>query len=322
MFNGGSIANSYFKITSDSKRWIYLNSIESSNLHSQLIASIKKVINNKKCIYRVAGPFRNYRGFLGVLLDCSVACFILGLADHIVYQSKWSKINNHKNKIFSISRNITSSIIYNGFVEDNDQSEINEDKKTKEICFLSWSNNKEKGMIDFLILSELLPSDQYSFLYIGRIDKELANLFPKIRFIGVLSRDQVRIKINQCYAGIFSSRYEACSNALIELSTILKRVAVYNGSSNPEIVTKDGLYSSIEELYKNVISDNWSELNQKTIKSWESVNINFKEKLSLQDKLLKPNKLITLIRILIFVPIGYFIYCLIRIISCLKKLVS
>ena len=211
----------------------------------------------KKFIIRIDGPLQIYRrNFFALFEDKIIYSIAKNLCSGIIYQSYWSA---ERNKIIDQKlNNIPDKIIYNG----SNVFHKNIISKSKEYClFVSNSNNPLKGIDDF---KDLVYKSKFSkelnklkFFVIGNfIDiKEENNFFN----LGFLSKKDLAEWMSKSKYYIHSSKYEACSNALIEAIKFNMIPFVLSNSSNIELVKDERLqFSNVDELivkFEKVIRD-------------------------------------------------------------------
>tara|TARA_B100000212_G_scaffold326750_1_gene289475 strand:- start:1065 stop:2096 length:1032 start_codon:yes stop_codon:yes gene_type:complete len=204
-------------------------------------------LKGKKFIIRIDGPLQVYRrNFFSIFEDKIIYSISKNLCSGIIYQSYWSSERN-KN-IDKKLKNIPDRVIYNGCVKDTANKKI---KKYDYCLFVSNSNNPLKGINLF---KELAYKSKFSknlnklkFFVIGNFvecndDLNYVNL-------GVLSKKKLAKWMNKSKYYIHASKYEACSNALLEAIKFNMIPFISATSSNIELVKDARLqFSSLDEL--------------------------------------------------------------------------
>ncbi len=208
---------------------------------------IKLRIKGKKFVIRIDGPLQIYRKtFFSVFEDRIIYSIAKNLCSGVIYQSKWSASRNK-----DIDRNLgvlPERIIYNASLSESK----NIMNKGKEFClFVSNSSNSLKGLSEFIDLankSKDIPElSRLKFFIIGnfssnRKENNLINL-------GFKQKKDLEIWMMKCKYFIHPSKFEACSNALLEAINFKMIPFVYSSSSNVELVQDKRLqFSSVDEL--------------------------------------------------------------------------
>jgi glycosyltransferase involved in cell wall biosynthesis len=113
------------------------------------------------------------------------------------------------------------------------------------IISTSWSDNPNKGAATYKWLEEHLDWDKFEYTFVGRSPIQ----FERIRMLAPVSSASLAVHFRQHDIVITASRYDPCSNALIEaLSCGLPAIYLRSGG-HPEIVGEAGLgFSSEEEI--------------------------------------------------------------------------
>jgi glycosyltransferase involved in cell wall biosynthesis len=207
------------------------------NIHSLVYWKAK----GKKILLRVDGPLSVYRNTnKSYVLDLLINILGYIIADAFVYQSKWSRAKN--TKIFNLSKYKRYTIIHNAFpAPPLAKHSIRQDT----LLFVSNSLNKNKGYSDFLQLAEfasqskLLQHLKFVCIGINHLPAHPQKPTDNIHYPGKLSKESlIDFYLSSKYY-LHASRYEACSNALIEAISCNLLPLVYSTSSNIEIVSDD-----------------------------------------------------------------------------------
>jgi len=220
------------------------------NSHHWIKALLKLIflrLNGKKFIMRIDGPLQIYRStFFSVFEDKIIYSIAKNLCSGIIYQSYWS---SERNKYIDKKLgNIPQKIIYNGSLE---YKQNKKSKKDDYCLFVSNSNNPLKGIN---IFKEFAYKAQFSkelkrlkFFVIGNFNEINENL--NYLNLGLLSKNKLAKWMLKSKYYIHPSKYEACSNALLEAIKFNMIPFVSASSSNIELVKDERLqFSSLDEL--------------------------------------------------------------------------
>lgn len=101
----------------------------------------------------------------------------------------------------------------------------------------SWSDNPRKGGAIYKWLDENLDWDRFDYTFVGRTSEQ----FNRIRHIDPVPSEELADLLRQHDIYVFASRFDACSNALIEALTCGLPALYSNSASNPEVVGYGGL---------------------------------------------------------------------------------
>lgn len=205
---------------------------------------------NSKLIHRVDGLLSKYRED-GINLD-KEAQYLNRFADSSVIQSEFTK---NQFKIFGYQ--FKRSVIIHNSVDRNIFNNIDsEEKNGNLIVSASWSNNKQKGMKDYLWLDKNLRED-INYNFIGNLD-----FIPrKIKLKPPMRQRDLAIEFKKADLFIFCAENESCSNVLLEALACGLPVICKNSGGSPEVINDLGLlYENIEEVPEkiNYIFDNLS----------------------------------------------------------------
>ena len=217
----------------------------------------KKKFPQKVFIHRIDGPMRTYRkkeAFLDKLIF-KVNSFV---ADGTVWQSKWSK---EQNKAIFPYKCPYEAVVYNApdgkLFNKQGKTFFNPNSKIKLIA-VSWSKSALKGFDIYQYLDEHLDFKKYQMTFVGRNPVK----FKNIKMVEPQMPEKVAEILKQNDIFVFASKFESCSNALIEAISCGLPCVAFNSSSNPEVVAKGGelfenpkdLLGKIDKVAKNYLT--------------------------------------------------------------------
>jgi glycosyltransferase involved in cell wall biosynthesis len=224
---------------------ILINSIQIGQ-ELKFFTALRASFKNKTVIHRIAGPFRGYRPN-DAIRDAAVYLGNALFSHGNIFQSERSRQANYKEGMQKIPH---EAIFINApdprYFFKKEKSNIDFSKKEKiKIVAMSWSANKLKGFDAIEWLDKNLDFTRYSFTFIGNTPISFTN----ISHIPPLPPQKIAEQLKKHDIFFFPSKIEACSNAILQgLHCGLPTIA-YNGSSNPEIVGKQGvLFKNPEEI--------------------------------------------------------------------------
>jgi glycosyltransferase involved in cell wall biosynthesis len=207
------------------------------NSHQCISEVIRAKLNypEKTFIHRIDGPIRLY-SWTNDKRDNVVLAANRYLADATVFQSEWSRQQNHhlglhQKSFETIIPNAPEPTIFNR----QSSKSFSTDRKTRLIA-TSWSSNWKKGFDVYQWLDENLDFNKYEMLFVGKSPIR----FKNIRNISPLSSKDIAEKLKESDIFIFASPIEACSNSLLEaLHCGLPSVGP-DKSSTPELIGRGG----------------------------------------------------------------------------------
>ncbi|MDD5327107.1 MAG: glycosyltransferase [Phycisphaerae bacterium] len=216
------------------------------NSHQYIDEVVKAKINNpeKVFIHRIDGPMRLYSR-PNDKRDNVVLAANRYLADATVFQSEWSRQQNHRlglhQKSFEIViPNAPEPTIFNR----NENKSFSTNRKTRLIA-TSWSPNWKKGFDVYKWLDENLDFDRYEMTFVGKSPVQ----FKNIRTLPPLSSEDIAEKLKENDIFIFASPIEACSNSLLEALHCGLPVVGPDQSSTPELIGDGGeTFSKSDEI--------------------------------------------------------------------------
>jgi len=204
----------------------------------------KRKFPHKIFIHRIDGPMGTYRKN-EKFLDKFIFTINKLLADGIIFQSHWSKEENKK--LFPYSSQY-QTVIYNApdsrIFNKQNKKPFNPSKKIS-LAAVSWSKNLLKGFDFYKYLDENLDFKKYQMIFVGRSPIK----FKNIKMIEPQMPQKVAEILKQSDIFVFASKFESCSNVLIEAVSCGLPCVVFNSSSNPEIIGAGGeLFENFKDL--------------------------------------------------------------------------
>lgn len=185
-------------------------------------------------MHRIDGPLRLTRGN-DFLTDDRIYAFNWSVADGTVFQSEWSRANNLR---LGFRRRRHVAVIVNApdpeIFHPPAQRSVHEKIR---IAATSWSGNYRKGFEIYGFLDRHLDFGRYEMSFYGNAPVK----FTKIRKFDPLPSAELARALRDHDIYVTASRFEPCSNSLIEaLHTGLP--AVYRRhASHPSIVKEAGV---------------------------------------------------------------------------------
>jgi glycosyltransferase involved in cell wall biosynthesis len=113
----------------------------------------------------------------------------------------------------------------------------------------SWSANWNKGFDIYEFLDENLDFNRYEMTFVGRSPVE----FKNIKLIDPLPSDQLASELKQHDLFITASKFDPCSNSLLEALACGLPALVRNSGGHPEIIERGGLvFDGIDDVLKKL----------------------------------------------------------------------
>ncbi len=229
------------------KQFVMLNSYEDDpfkadvilfNSHHNIleVLDIKNKFQEKIYIHRIDGPMKAYNNNNKLdLRDLLVRIANKYLADGTIFQSFYSKENNVIEKKFLeniVCHNAPDSEL---FFRKDSASEIFGGKV--KLIATSWSVNLNKGFEIYKWLDANLDFSKYDLEFVGNSPVE----FKNIKMTAAINSIDLSKKLREKDIFISASKYESCSNSILEgLHSGLPCIAI-NSGSNKEIIGKAGI---------------------------------------------------------------------------------
>lgn len=196
-----------------------------------------------RMIHRVDGPLAVYRGFDDGT-DRKIWKVSRELADATIFQSQYS-LEKYRELGFnfanpSVIPNATDPAIFHslGRIPFSDKRKI-------KLISVSWSDNVNKGASVYQWLDDHLDWGRYEYAFIGRSPVRYRNII----MLSPITSEELAEKLRQYDVFITASRYDPCSNSLIEALACGLPAMYLNSGGHPEIVGQAGLpFESAEEI--------------------------------------------------------------------------
>ena len=206
---------------------------------------LKKCSPNLKLVHRIDGPMSIIRGTEDTSRDIGIYYFNKLLADGSIFQSQWS-LERNKELGFEIGDQLYKIIINapNPSIFYTKRRSKCSTEKIK-IIASSWSSNMRKGFEDYRWMDENIDFSKYEMIFIGNTPVE----FQNIKAIPAVPQQELgaQLRANDMY--VSASRYEACSNAVLEAIHCGLPALCFNGSSQAETLQGCGAtYNHVREI--------------------------------------------------------------------------
>lgn len=196
-----------------------------------------RALSRRSCrmVHRVDGPVDVYRG-RDEGVDVNVQRMNDLYADATIFQSHYS-MHAHldaglKFRSPVVIRNAVDPAIFHSF----GRAKLNRTRKVR-IFSMSWSDNKNKGSSVYRWLEDNLDWTKYDYSFVGRSPVE----FKRIKMVTPQDSMAVAEMLRQHDVFITASKYESCSNAIIEAQACGLPVLYIRSGSNAEVAGAGGL---------------------------------------------------------------------------------
>ena len=198
-------------------------------------AKLRLRYSDKPFVHRIDGPSKIYNKKSDTR-DSIVGLVGKYLADATIFQSEWSKQENHRlghcaKESETVINNAPDPMVFN----KEGSVSFSRDRKTRLIA-TSWSDNWNKGFDVYKWLDENLDFERYEMIFLGNSPTK----FKNIAYTPPLTTTKVAENLKKSDIFVFSSRFEACSNSLLEAMHCGLPAVGANESSNPELIGKGG----------------------------------------------------------------------------------
>jgi len=224
---------------------ILFNSFPTDHTLFKRALDIKRRNPSVVLVHRIDGPLSTIRGTDDQSADRGIHEFAKLLADGCIFQSRWSL--NHNIKLGFDAEGIPNIVVLNAPSPTlfNTKDKPSFRAENPRIIATSWSSNLRKGFGDYRWIDENLDFSRYAMSFVGRSVYK----FQNIKTVGPVDQGKLAALLKDHDIYISASRYEACSNSILEAIHCGLPALCYNGSSNPETLQGCGLlYERPEEI--------------------------------------------------------------------------
>lgn len=177
--------------------------------------------------------------------------------DHVIFQSEFSRKNFEK----ITGTVVPNSIIFNGAVRSY---RCNSRGNLTIGCSAKWRVNKRlEGLVSAVSLARKISNKNILLKVIGDPDIPLPSF---CHATGHISNLLVQKELSECSLFAHICHIESCPNSVVEALLVGLPVLCNNIGGTPELVSKDGIISEIDNWNFSPISDmNLTKLNQDQI---------------------------------------------------------
>ena len=232
-------------------------------------SEMRSYYRDKFFVHRMDGLYSLYNNLSDVREGNSL--MMNSFANATIFQSNWAMLEYYKKKEFKNAHVIYNSSDSNLFYKEDKKN------KKKKIIITSWSKNKNKGFDSYSFIDKNLDFEKYDVIFIGNSPVKFTNIID----IGALNNDKLAGVLRGGDMYLTASRYECCSNSLIEALMCGLPVVAFDSGSNSELVKNAGeMFSNDEELLNkiNLVGNNIETYSSKIeVKSMEEVANNYVE---------------------------------------------
>jgi glycosyltransferase involved in cell wall biosynthesis len=196
-----------------------------------------------RMVHRVDGPIGVYRGFDDGT-DRAIAEINDELADATIFQSEYSLAKHRE-----LGLELRDPLVIRNSVDP----EIFHPAATREslvgrrvrVIASSWSDNPRKGAEILAWLDRNLDFDSFQVTFAGRTQVT----FDRIEVVGPLPSEALAALLRAQDVYLATSRYDPCSNALLEAQACGLPAAFLRSGGHPELVGDGGIgFDQAEEL--------------------------------------------------------------------------
>jgi glycosyltransferase involved in cell wall biosynthesis len=186
-------------------------------------------------VHRVDGPIATYRGFDDGT-DARIAEINAELATATVVQSRYSLDAHRALGIELVNPRLISNTVDPSVFHPPVEREPIAHRRVRVIAS-SWSDNPNKGGDVLSWLDAHLDHERYELTFAGRTD----DVFEHVRVLGPVATEPLAAELRRSDVYLAASRYDPCSNALLEaLASGLPAVFRASGG-HPELVGDAGV---------------------------------------------------------------------------------
>lgn len=212
------------------------------------ISDIKKRQPEKVIIARIDGPIQLYRD-CDEHVDMAFFNFVKYVADGVIFQSEWSRVNCFK---CGLDSSVQSATILNAPDEDifYPLSKSQTERKIR-LVSAAWSNNWKKGFDIYRYLDQNLDFNKYEMTFIGNSPCE----FKNIQLLQPVPSEQLANVFRTHDVFVTASQKDPCSNSLIEAMHCGLPAIGLNDGGHPEIIKQGGLLFDSKEQLIGLLDD-------------------------------------------------------------------
>jgi len=230
----------------------YEDNIKKSNVilvnsHHEILKIVYTKLRypNKIFVHRIDGPIYLVRS-AKPHLDKIIYKLNDFLADGTIFQSEWSKNENHKS---GLKRNHYEKVILNAADNEIFYPKNKQNTDFTNLIAASWSSNKNKGFDLYQFLDTTLNFDIYTMTFVGNSPI----LFKNINMVKPVNSLQMSELLRRNDIYLTGSKKDPCSNSLIEALTCGLPCIVLNDGGHPEVI-KDGgeVFNNFQECYEKI----------------------------------------------------------------------
>lgn len=186
-----------------------------------------------RVVHRVDGPLAAYRDYDDGT-DAWISELSRELADFTVFQSRYS-LEGNRTRGLEFANPVVIPNAVDPRIFHRDAGTALEGPRVRLIS-TSWSDNPNKGARAYRWLDEHLDWSRFEYTFVGRIGERFSN----IRTIGPTGSTEVARLLREHDIYVTASRYDPCSNALLEgLACGLPAIYADSGG-HPELVGEAG----------------------------------------------------------------------------------
>ncbi len=229
-------------------KWYKADSILMNSHHlPKWKAFLLKFFKNIRIVHRVDGPMRVYNHPLDGRDDI-VVWMNQNLANITVFQSEWSH-KEHERLYGKVKTDVT---VISNVANPNYFNLANRKFNGGKLKIIStvWSQNINKGFKTYEWLDSNLDFSKFSIELVGAPQGKYKN----IKCVPYMPPHELGKKLQEVDVFIFPSRYEACSNALLEALATGLPCVTFKGSSNIEIVNDQRLWFDDESQIPKILN--------------------------------------------------------------------
>jgi len=215
-----------------------------SHQYVEIVSKLKQKYPYKLFVHRIDGPIRLYNN-LDDKRDLIVNTFNKMISDATIFQSEWSKKQNHnmgleQNNFETVIQNAPDPLIFN-----KEKKEPFSSKRRIRLIATSWSSNIKKGFHIYEWLDNNLDFEQYDMTFVGNSPIS----FKRINHINSLTSKNLSELLKKNDIFITASQKDPCSNSLIEaMHCGLPALALKDGGHIKLVGTGGELFEKVSEI--------------------------------------------------------------------------